>query len=418
MNTRQQLKYGLRMAIPGLVSGVLTPLVVRLHAGGLSFFFLGSVFGVVISAYLALTGATLRIWPAIRFTVVCCAAYFFAFLVTFWGQLLLQMAGLAVSQDPTGSPGAFFLGGTLGGFLVLSEALPLLNPEMPWKASLADALRWSPVGGILGAIGCVLGSSRPTGEFNTLVFVVWQTGMGGLIGFVAARQGIVVHKSPPPPSAPQKAAPPLARSLPIAYTIFFVSIMGLFSYYVVRDIYAEHAAAVRQRQSAAATAAAPSALNLPPIIPVPAEQALVVHDIDGNVPVLPYGTPMHQASSTEPPTYDYSIGYQQRPMASRLDFHPVVQVFVTQYPNPEWAKYRLKDVPIPNSGYFYAKDIRKVTKFANVIYENFGWRYPNGTGDLYYYWASGQYLVTVKFTGATVDDQFLQAYLEKHPSSL
>ena len=140
----------------------------------------------------------------------------------------------------------------------------------------------------------------------------------------------------------------MARSLPIAYTIFFVSIVGVFSYYVIRDISGEHAVAVQQRRIAAAIAAAPSAVNLPAIVPVPPDQALVVDDIDGNVPVLPYGRPMNPASSAEPPTYDYSIGYQQSPMASRLDFHPVVQVSVTQYPNPEWAKYRLKDIPIPN----------------------------------------------------------------------
>lgn len=416
MNTEQQLKYGLRMAIAGLVSGVLTLFVTKLPGDDLSIFFLGGVFGVVISAYLALTGASLRIWSAIRFTIVCCCAYFFAFLVTSWVQLLLPLAGLTMSQDPTNSPVAFFVGGSLGSFLVLSEALFLLHPESPWSASLLSGLRWSPVGGILGAIGCMLGSGHPEG-FNPLLFIVWQTGVGGLIGFVASRQGIVVHKSPALPRAPKKTASPLARSLPIAYTIFFVSIVGVFSYYVIRDISGEHAVAVQQRRIAAAMAAAPSAVNLPAIVPVPPDQALVVDDIDGNVPALPYGRPMNPASSTEPPTYDYSIGYQQSPMASRLDIHPVVQVFVTQYPNPEWATYRLKDIPIPNSRYFYGKDIQKVTKFTNLIYENTGWRHSNGTGDLYYYWASNQYLVMVKFTGATVDDQFLQRHLKKYPSS-
>jgi hypothetical protein len=104
-------------------------------------------------------------------------------------------------------------------------------------------------------------------------------------------------------------------------------------------------------------------------------------------------------------------------MATRLDFHPVVSVVAAQYPTAEWANYYLKDVPVPNAAFSNEKYIQKVKTFGNVIYEDTSWRSSGGQGDLYYYWASGQYLITVIFRGPEVDNRFLQAYLEKYPSS-
>lgn len=411
MNTGKQLKGTLSLAIVGLVSAVLTLFVVNVKSGSFSVAFWGGIFGLVISVYLALTDVSRRFWAAARFVVVCCGAFFSSFVVTYWVALNLDRGSM--SQDPHESPVAFFVGGSLGAFLVLSEALFLLHPEVPWKLSLLRGLCWSPVGGVLGAIGAVIGGSH----FFTPLFLAWQTGMGALIGFLAARQASVPSMLVRPPTAAKTIAAPSARRLPIAYTIFFVLFVGVFSYFAIRDISTRHAATVRQRRITAAMASAPSATDLPELVPVPLEQALVLQEIVGNGPVLPFSRPMAPVSSNEPPTFNYSVSYQKTPMATQLDFHPVVSVFVTQYPNAEWANYHLNDVPVPNAAFFNEKYIHKVKTFGKVIYEDSGWRSPGGQGDLYYYWASGQYLITVIFRGPEVDDQFLQVYLEKYPNS-
>lgn len=410
MNTGQQLKETLSLAVVGLVSALLTLFAIRVN-GGFWFVFWGGIFGLVISVYLALTDASRRFWAAARFIVVCCGAFYSAFVVTFWVALNLDRG--SASQNPNESPVAFLVGGSLGAFLVLSEALFLLHPEVPWKLSLLRGLCWSPAGGVLGAIGAVFGGSH---SFTPL-FLVWQTGMGALIGFLAARQVSVPSRLVRPPVAAKTTAAPSARRLPIAYMIFFVLFAGVFSYFAFRDISGRHAAAVRQRRITAAMASAPSATNLPQLVPVPVEQALVLHEIAGDVPVLPFSRPMASASSNGPPTFNYSVGYQKTPMATRLDFHPVVSVVAAQYPTAEWANYYLKDVPVPNAAFSNEKYIQKVKTFGNVIYEDTSWRSSGGQGDLYYYWASGQYLITVIFRGPEVDNRFLQAYLEKYPSS-
>lgn len=44
-------------------------------------------------------------------------------------------------------------------------------------------------------------------------------------------------------------------------------------------------------------------------------------------------------------------------------------------------------------------------------------RYPNGLGDLYFYWASGSRFVQVKFH-ADEEDAFFKEYLALYPSTL
>ena len=414
MNTAQRHSYKLtvKLAVSGLISGALSPLL----GGGLAFLLLGGVFGVAISVCLAALDISRRYWDALRFTIVCCGAFFFSFMATFFVQLALPWDRWSMGHNPSNSPVAFFIGGTLGAFLVLGEALFLLNPETPWSVSLYQGLRWSPVGGVLGALGCLLGS-QPSQAFSPLLFVVWQAGIGAVIGFLFDRQIGVAYKLAATPTIPKEIAPLPARRLPVAYVISFLLMVGFLSFYAYRMISINRAVAKQQRRISAAIAAAPPTENLPPIIPVAKEDALVMHDIAGNVPVLSYGRSMYSVSSTRPPTYNYSIGYQPNPMANGLDYHPVAQVAITEYPNSEWAKYSLKDIPVPNSAITNEKYIQRVAKFGNTIIENTAWRYPDGRGDLYYYWASGQYQVTVKISAPTSDDQFLQAYLEKYPSS-
>jgi hypothetical protein len=44
-------------------------------------------------------------------------------------------------------------------------------------------------------------------------------------------------------------------------------------------------------------------------------------------------------------------------------------------------------------------------------------RYPNGKGDLSFYWASGSRFIRLTFRGPE-DDEFLKEYLTLYPSAL
>jgi hypothetical protein len=65
VNTGQQLKGTLSLAVVGLVSTALTLFVVNVKGGSFSIVFWGGIFGLVISVYLALTDAARRFWAAL-----------------------------------------------------------------------------------------------------------------------------------------------------------------------------------------------------------------------------------------------------------------------------------------------------------------------------------------------------------------
>src|SRR6185437_12041530 len=391
------------LAAAGLISSLLTT---SLSGTGLLG---GVVFGAVMSVSFAATGISRDFWGAVRFTIVCTAAYFIALFAAVGGQLITQLVipgeRWSMGHAETASPIAFFVGGTVGAFLVLGEWFFLVQPERKWELSAIRGLRWSPVGGVLGAAGSLL--SSPAGPPSGL-FVIWQTGMGALLGLFS------LSLTAPRLTAPQSSSRSVKRTFPIAYKLFFVLLAIWPTYFLIRRISADHSAQHRQEEISKAVSETPLKANLPAVQPVPTWQALVLRKIAGTVPVLPYE---RSFVATEPNTTVYSVGYQAAMPQVPLDFHPTVSVSVTQYPNSQWATYALKDVPIPNAGIDYAKYVQTVTTLGSPILVNTAWRSKTGTGDLYYYWSSGNNLVVIVFHYAE-NDEFIRAYLEKYPSSL
>jgi hypothetical protein len=87
---------------------------------------------------------------------------------------------------------------------------------------------------------------------------------------------------------------------------------------------------------------------------------------------------------------------------------------VTDYPNPEWAKYELRNVPLPNADFLEASEITSVTRLGNRIMMNTS---SSVAGGLDFYWPSGSKTVLIHFY-VPEDDAILKEYLALDPSSM
>jgi len=164
-------------------------------------------------------------------------------------------------------------------------------------------------------------------------------------------------------------------------------------------------------------AEAPSVADLPRTEPLTPEQTLIVGEIAGLYPWAPMANSSGQLSPLSPPAVDYSIGYTATKDPPPLSVRRMVAVGVTQLPNAEWARYRVK-YPQPNVAIDSPQSLTNVSKFGQTIVQNTFMRYPNGDGTLCFLWPSGNFVVFVYYETRQVNEEFLRQYLEKYPSSL
>jgi hypothetical protein len=191
----------LLLAIAGLLSALLS-IGMAYYPTWLRFpFFPGTLFGVTVSASLGLSGALRKFWNLLAIPVASTLAYYVAFIVG--GEF-----DSPFSREGTVSNASLFVGGLTGAFLVLSMISLLLDSTTSWQRRVLNAVCWSPVGGALGIVGGLLGLSlgmalwflvhslgltspdetfqnargEPSQMFS--IWMVWQTGMRALLGFV------------------------------------------------------------------------------------------------------------------------------------------------------------------------------------------------------------------------------------------
>jgi hypothetical protein len=157
-------------------------------------------------------------------------------------------------------------------------------------------------------------------------------------------------------------------------------------------------------------AEAPSLENLPQLKPEPVNDLFVMHEIAGWVPSQPRsyvrpaepgGISGYNPYSPSPRRIGYDIFYYKNSHS--------VMVGITQYPNQDWAKYWVRNTPMPNS-LTERDDIKRLSKFGNSLYSD-------GAN---FFWSSGDKLILLDCSGIlpAVIDVFLKAYLEKYPSSI
>ena len=202
---RRGIGFVLLMTFAGLVSGVLTAALCVDHVSN----GLGIPFGVTVALCLGLTGVTRSILRLAAVPILFGCTFVFSFFLT---EMLELMAGERfVGTVEKNHLIALFIGGMLGGFIVIRGSRILSKTEMTLTALAWDAL-WSILVGALSPTAWELGPSlgmwlwsglhaagvtSPTNIFlNALygetgygplsrlfaVFIVWQTGMGFALG--------------------------------------------------------------------------------------------------------------------------------------------------------------------------------------------------------------------------------------------
>lgn len=197
----------------GLLSGLLTICISYANARFPAQFLLGLPFGIIISICLSVLGVLSSFRRIARLIVLATLAYFVAFIVAYFFQGIVVSPFMTSGERLTFSPIAMFVGGAIGGFLVIGEAAFFSQMETKQRA-LKLALLWSLGGGILGVVGEVLGpllgqvllsfirglrlaslTNLPADVLNGAdqterlfsLYVIWQTGIALLIGLALHR---------------------------------------------------------------------------------------------------------------------------------------------------------------------------------------------------------------------------------------
>ena len=167
----------LGLTLAGLFGGLLTvsPLLQRLPSGlavGLS----PSVFGLALAGYFCLVTRDRSILKGASLTAISWAAFWLAVIIA-GGE-----SHLGLSRTSSADAAAFFAGGVVGSLVMSTATFSLYANAQPtlWRLLVCTI-----GGGLLGVAGQQLGDvfnphagSNPT----PALFIVWQTGMGFLIG--------------------------------------------------------------------------------------------------------------------------------------------------------------------------------------------------------------------------------------------
>jgi len=156
---RRGFVFVLLMAFAGLASGVITAAVCDDHFS----YGLGIYFGVIVAFCLALAGVTRSVFRLASLVALVSCAFVFSVLLT---EMLQIMAGERfVGTVEKNHLIALFIGGMLGGFIIIRGSRILCKADTALTATAWDAF-WSLILGALSPIGWWLGP--------TLGMLVWR----------------------------------------------------------------------------------------------------------------------------------------------------------------------------------------------------------------------------------------------------
>ena len=421
----------------GLLSGFIT-VGLAYPAGRFGGTVLGGVFGAVMAVALSISGVLQGIWKIAVLLVVAAGAYFSSTMVAFVVELGVQTENsTTMGHQPTVSPVSLFAGGVVGGFLILGAFSILVNPELGFRPLAKKVLGWSLVGGVLGIVGWALGPSlgvaiwsvvhdmgltSPTESLQNALgepshqdslVVVWQTGMAIVLAIMLSPSKAISQNGTRPASA--LLHPKTRRPASVTATIFLVLPVAILAWSIARQMQSERAGrrmlAAEQAADQRLAAERPSSLNLPAIVELPVDQVLLLKPIAGH----PCGRSF--APRTPSSNFIAYIAPYKRSETAGDGEATFADVEVRLYPNSDWAVYATKQGFNSNLEANDPNAVTTVTRFGNKVIMNSVMRYPNGGGDLFFYWASRNRFVQVTFHGPEQDD-FLEDYLALYPSSL
>lgn len=410
----------LLLALAGFISALLL-IVAPLHRY-LGDFPIGFYFGATLAIYFWVREKYRNPIKIALFILACAFAY-----IASW-YTAMELYGLFPGEWSLGSrleiPAPVFLGaGFVGSFLVFCAGFFVFGPKnLVWR-SIGRALLWSSIGGLLGAVGGELDSrfTRGTSRELWILFFTWQPSVAALLGFLLNRERRLssARSAQPIPGAVQSKG---NYGLVAASQIFFAVIvcwLGIFIYRnVERSRESARLTAVRDEAYKKLLAEAPPVEELPPVIPMAPEKALIVREIGGRYPWLPMASESTAYDLPHAPhTVNYWIGYTTAKDPPPYQVQRTVAVSVTQLPNAEWAYYRSK-YPATNVAIDSPQTLIHVIRFGQVVVQDTHMRYPDGGGTLCFHWPSGNFAVSVCYETKKVDEEFLREYLTEYPSSL
>jgi hypothetical protein len=415
------------LPVEGLVSGLLTCLLPFLLFGlGQAFFlFVGLVLGVVISAHFWLFRGVRSTFRLISFTATCTAAYAVSVFATMWTPFLPQILNFSGTGSGAVDSSAFLSGGFLGAAIICAGIYFFLAPSKNWPAFLLKAVCISVSCGFLGVLGWAVGDQLwnrrwlpgfgSNLEFYAL-YVIWQTGAAPLFG-------ILLPPQETPVAVPAGVRPAFAalqtktRRTTLSGTaiIFLVLVVSTLAWFIAREVRGERLGrrlrAAEQAAEQRLAAERPSSQYLPPIVELPVDRVLLQKPIAGH--------PCGRNYKWQVPSFNF-IGYTaqyKRSETAADDETTFADVNVRLYPNSDWAVYATKQGFDSNLEADDPNAVTTVTKFGNKVIMNTVMRYPDGGGDLFFYWASENRFVQVTFHGPE-QDEFLEDYLALYPSVL
>ena len=431
--------------VAGLIAGILTivgpssiprwgPLI---YAGALFGIFLGDIFGVFIAVYLSLVVASRSLLRVIGFIFASTFAYILAYYTTMFSADFIGFSntpGPDYGQLSAAPVSAFFLGGTVGAFVVVLAALLHFPVGATLSRIFGKALLWSLWGGILGALGWASGpllggivlralgkeaviSSPGDGgtDYYYAIILVWQAGMGLVLGIVFTREKkrLTSQVSLPPLSAGAQEAIRTARVGMFVVTALVLCFFG------ADEFPHQYQSARWGRAYEKHVAETPSREGLREVEIRPTEQVLILDPFGENLPGRAYAGETNSiydetGKRKTPKARMYGVRYSPPKRSDDIVIvgqEKYVDVHIEEYPNAAWAKFQLGEQGFATN----LADIEKPLKFGNLVWAETKFLNQSGTG--YYFWTSREYLIVIEFH--EVDPEaFLKAYLQKYPSSL
>lgn len=241
--------------------------------------------------------------------------------------------------------------------------------------------------------------------------LVWQTAMAFFLGIALAfKPSVRLVPAPSEVDVPRRSFK--ARIAVISVLAGYFLVTGAWSASVTRRDAARRAQLLDSIKSEAATKLerVPSLGNLPPLRVHPFDEVLVWDNIGEWKPSgLPRADVSPELRNNRPaPGLEAQIAPERKTYYlaySKKDSLNVVRANVTAYPNEQWARYEADVPPITRQ----ARNIQVLRRFGNNV---------NQEGPDFF-WSSGDYVVNVHCEmEPKVVDEFLEAYLQKHPSNL
>ena len=392
--------------LAGLISGVLAvivPLPVELSVKS------GLFFGLALGTYFAVYEGCRSFIKLGFFVLVCASACPIAILSGYGFDLFLSGGALSLSGTNLRVP-ALLSAGFVGAYLILTSGMLAFGPKGKDLASLVRALVWSLSGSVLGFTG--LG-----GETRTL-WIVWPAGVGlALAAMLRTERALIAVDVP---SNEPMADPPITErswALQIAVGIFFVCAVGFLGRIVYYQVKFARMTKAQEMAEKKVRDDMPSVEGLPPIVPVKIEDVLVLAPISGFQIEVKNSSPNHLPMFQNLPFIEYYASYALPEDLNHRNTVQVVEASVREMPNSQWARYLAK---LPNSGNYLTAQttVTRVVVFGQNVLKDDSEIPDYGAGTECFRWPSRNLEVSVCFDHMAPVDEFVKAYLQKHPSDL